>query len=72
MRHRSGQGDRHWEVPRGTDGWCREKPRSLDRARTQETSLEKGVWALAQALPPTCCVILGKSLAFSGPQFIHE
>lgn len=71
MGHRSGVGDRHWEVPRATDGRCREKPWSRGQARTQERSLEKswGVWASAQVLPPTCCVTLGKSLALSGLQF---
>lgn len=39
--HRSGVGDKHWEVPRETDGWCREKPWSPDQARTEERSLEK-------------------------------
>lgn len=41
MGHRSGVGDRHWEVPRATDGRCREKPWSRGQARTQERSLEK-------------------------------
>lgn len=41
MGHRSGVGDKHWEVPRETDGWCREKPWSPDQARTEERSLEK-------------------------------
>lgn len=41
MGHRSGVGDRHWEVPRGTDGWRREKPWSPDQAKTEERSLEK-------------------------------
>lgn len=30
------------------------------------TRVELGVWAMAQVLPPTCCVTLGKSLALSG------
>lgn len=69
MGHRSGVGDRHWEVPRRTDGWCK-KSWSLDQARTEERSLEElVVWAVVQVLPSICCVTLGKSLALSGLQF---
>lgn len=45
MEHRSGVGDRHWEVPRETDGWCREKPWSPDQARAQEKSDKSGLLA---------------------------
>lgn len=41
MGHGSGVGDRHGEVPRGTDGWCREKLWAWGQARTQERLLEK-------------------------------
>ena len=76
MGHRSGVGDRPWEVPGRADGWCRDKPGSPDQTRTQERSPEKNwregsIWVLVQALPPTYCVTLGKSLALSELQLIH-
>lgn len=66
MWHRSGMGDRPWEVPGGTGGWCREM-----RNREEITREELRVWAFVQALPPICCVTSEKSLTLSELLLIH-